>query len=168
MSCPRLLSTWVKAPVFRAKRLVVASACLPYVNEAVFKEISKGASVVLACPEAEPAMHYGKLASAIRSSEPEEVWVVTIDGSPHCVALQAAANEAEYILGRRINKRHFVVVDGERVVEIEADAVRLARYLSLVDKLLKDNRKFVEEELSRHSLEYKRAREAAPSPEAAR
>jgi len=156
---PWLWSTWVKAPILKGSRLVIASACLPFVNRRVFEELAKGSTVLLACPERESPTHYGKIASMIRSSKPREVIVVTIDGSPHCFTLQASVNEAEYILGEKINKRHFVVVNGEELVEIDPNAIRVARYLHIVDKLYKERRSQVEEELSKHSLEYRQIRE---------
>ncbi len=158
MSYPYLLSTWVKTPRLRGKRLAIVAACLPIVNPKIFEEITHSAEVLLACPEKEPGLHYGKLASMIRSVEPEEVLIYTIDGSPHCFTLHASANEAEYILGKRIRKRHFVVVDGEKVIEISPDAVRVARYLHIVDELIKRNPDILEH-LLKHSLEYKRYKE---------
>ncbi|MGC9178871.1 MAG: hypothetical protein ACP5GZ_01540 [Vulcanisaeta sp.] len=60
---PWLLSTWVKAPILRGNRLIIVSACLPYINRELFKKLSNEGTVILACPEREPAMHYGKIAS---------------------------------------------------------------------------------------------------------
>lgn len=84
---------------------------------------------------------------------------MTIDGSPHCFTLQASVNEAEYILGEKLNKRHFVLVNGSKLAEISPDAIRVARYLHIVDKLAKNNKKFVEDELFKHSLEFKRIKQ---------
>jgi len=153
---PWVWSTWVKAPILKSKKLFIVSACLPSVNPKLFEEISKQGTVLLACPEREPATHYGKIASMIRSNEEniEEIIVITIDGSPHCFTLQASVNEAEYILGKRLRKRHYVLVDGRELVEIDPVAIRVARYLHLVDKLVKEMRKQVEEDLSKHSLEH--------------
>ena len=149
-----LLSTWVKAPRLKGSKLAIVAACLPYVSPELFKEISKGKELLLACPEKEPALHYGKLASMVRSTQPSEIHIYTIDGSPHCFALHASANEAEYILGEKLNKRHYVVVDGKEIKEISPDAVRVARYLCIVDGLVK-NHPEVLKELEKHSLEYR-------------
>ena len=154
MEYPYLLSTWVKAPRLKECRLAIVAACLPYINQDLFKEISEGWEVLLACPEREPQLHYGKIASIIRSTRPKEIHVYTIDGSPHCFTLHASVNEAEYILGEKLNKRHFVVVDGKELVEISPDAVRVARYLHIVDQLIKENPKALEN-LRKHSLEYR-------------
>ncbi|MDK6028180.1 4Fe-4S ferredoxin [Ignisphaera sp. 4213-co] len=131
------------------------SACLKIINNSFVEELAKGKVVLYACPEREHPALYGKIASIIRSSKPRSVTVVTVDGSPHCFQLHAAVNEAEYILGEKINKKHYVVVDGEKVVEISPDAVRVARYLHLVNKLIKSNNDVLEE-LKQHSLEYRK------------
>ena len=160
---PWLLSTWVKAPILKnannGKKLYIVSACLPYVNPKIFDSLKKeNATILLACPEREPPLHYGKIASIIRSNNPEEITVITIDGSPHCFTLQASINEAEYILGERLDKKHFVVVNGDKLVEITPNSIRVARYLHIIDKLIENNKDFVENELLRHSLEYRRLR----------
>ncbi len=157
MSTPaarKLLNTWVKSPILRGADLLIVSACLPDVNKKLFQEISEGKVVLLACPEEESPIHYGKIATIVRSSQPRTVTVVTIDGSPHCFTLHASLNLAEYLLGVKLAKKHYVVVDGKELVEIADDTVRLARYLSIVDKVLKQHPELLSE-LSKHSLEYR-------------
>jgi len=153
---PWIWSTWVKAPILKSKKLFIVSACLPFVNPQLFEKIRSEGTVLLACPEREPATHYGKIASMIRSNEEsiEEIVVITIDGSPHCFTLQASVNEAEYILGKKLRKRHYVLVDGKELVEIDPVAIRVARYLHIVNELVKRNREEVDRELSKHSLEH--------------
>ncbi len=156
-TCPWVWSTWVKAPPLKGADLLIASACLPIVNPEIFEKLAKNKTVLLACPEREPPTHYGKIASIIRSSEPRSITVVTIDGSPHCFTLQASVNEAEYILGRKLNKKHYVVVDSSELKEISPDAVRVARYLHIVDSVIRENPKVLKE-LERHSMEYKQSK----------
>lgn len=153
-SCSWLWSTWVKAPVLVGSDILIASACLPVVNPELFQQLSKGRTVLLACPERESPTHYGKIASMIRSSRPKRVTVVTIDGSPHCFTLHASANEAEYILGERVDKEHYVVVNGRELVRISPNAVRVARYLSLVNEILERTPEALEK-LERLSKEYR-------------
>jgi len=149
----RLLNVWVKSPVLKGADLLIASACLPSVNKELFQEISEGKVALLACPEEESPIHYGKIATIIRSSQPRTITVVTIDGSPHCFTLHASVNLAEYLLGTRLSKKHYVVVDGRKLVEISDNAVRLARYLSIINKILKQHPELLNE-LRKHSLEY--------------
>jgi hypothetical protein len=146
-------STWVKTPLLKGRDLVIASACLRFINNDVLEKLGRGKVVLFACPEREHPALYGKIASIIRSSKPRTITVVTVDGSPHCFQLHAAVNEAEYILGEKIDKKHYVVVDGKELHEISPDAVRVARYLHLVERLVKENPKILEE-LKKHSLEY--------------
>ncbi len=154
-----LRSTRVKAPIYRNSDILIASKCLPVVAPEIFKEISKDKVVVFMCPEQENPAVYGKIASVIRSSRPKSITVVTIDGSPHCFTLHAAVNEAFYILGEKLVERHhYVVVDGEKLVEITPDAVRLARYLSIMQRIVEEHPEYLEE-LKKHSLEYKLAKE---------
>jgi len=161
LSCPYqawLWSTWVKAPPLREADLLIASACLPVVNQELFEKLSKGRVVLLACPERESPTHYGKIASMVRSSRPKSLTVVTIDGSPHCFTLHASVNEAEYILGERVPREHYVVVNGSELVRISPDAVRVARYLSVVQKVI-DKDPEVLKNLESLSLEYRRSRD---------
>lgn len=71
----------MKAPLLREAEILIASECLPAVNPELFKELSNGKVVLLACPEKEPQAYYGKIASIIRSSRPKKILVVTVDGS---------------------------------------------------------------------------------------
>jgi len=153
---PWIWSIWVKTPILKGADIVIASACLPYVNYKLFSEISKGKVVLLACPERENPTHYGKIASIIRSSKPKSITVVTVDGSPHCFTLHASVNEAEYILGEKVERKHYVVVNGREIREITPNTIRVARYLHLVNELLKSKPEILEE-LRKVSLEYRRA-----------
>ena len=38
---PWVWSTWVKAPILRDRDLLIASACLPYVNPELFRKLAK-------------------------------------------------------------------------------------------------------------------------------
>jgi hypothetical protein len=72
----------------------------------------------------------------IGSAKPRRPVAATIDGSPHRFALQASVNEAEYILGEKVDREHYVVVDGRELKKVSPNAVRAARYLSRVDELV--------------------------------
>ncbi len=136
------------------REVLIASACLPAVNPHLFEELSQGRVVLLACPERESSAYYGKLASMIRSTRPRKIIVVTIDGSPHCFMLQASVNEAEYILGERVNREHYVVVDGVELKKISPNAIRVARYLNIVSDIVESNPDILRK-LEKHSREYK-------------
>jgi len=151
---PEVLSIWVKAEILRGSRWVLCSKCLKFVNPEIYRMISEWGVVLEFCPEENGQVVYGKIASMMRSSPPSKLYVVTIDGSPHCFTLHAAVNEAVYILGEDIEKEHYVVVDGKELRRISPESVRVARYLSLVERLISEN-DWVLEELKKHSLEYR-------------
>jgi len=153
---PEILSTWVKAGILKGTTWIICSKCLKYVNPEIFGEISREGTILEFCPEENGQLVYGKIASMMRSSKPKRVKVYTIDGSPHCFTLHAAVNEAIYVLGEHIEKEHYVIVDGREIVKISPEAIRVARYLSLVDKLIKKNI-WILDELKKHSLEYRKA-----------
>jgi len=152
---PWVWSIWVKTPILKGSDILIVSACLPYVNPKLFEELSKDKVVLFACPERENPTHYGKIASIIRSSKPRSITVVTVDGSPHCFTLHASVNEAEYILGEKVEKKHYVVVNAKELKEISPNAVRVARYLHLVDELLREKPEVLEK-LRKLSLEYRK------------
>ena len=76
-----------------------------------------------------------KLASIFARVDLEEVVVLTVDGSPHCIQLHHAVEEARKVTGRQINVRHFVIEGGE-ALEVSPEAVKVARYLSKIQRLL--------------------------------
>ncbi|RSN77676.1 4Fe-4S ferredoxin [Candidatus Methanodesulfokora washburnensis] len=154
----KVWSVWVKTPLLRGAEILIASECLQAVNPELFKELSNGKVTLLACPEREPAAYYGKIASIIRSSKPKKITVVTIDGSPHCFALQASVNEAEYILGESIEREHYVVVNGRKLIRISPNTIRVARYLGLVNEIIEKNPTWVER-LKELSEEFRRAQQ---------
>jgi len=160
ISYPYLLSTWVKSPILKSKIIYIISACILDININLFKKISKEGTVLLACPEKEGYIHYGKLASILRSNEEyiDEVRIITVDGSPHCYTLHASINETEYILGTKIKRKHYVLLDGKELIQIRPESIRVSRYLYLVNKLYEENKEWIERELSKHSLEHKKSR----------
>lgn len=134
-----LLSTWVKDPNLRNNILVIASECIAR-EENFLKYIqstySNSAVLTLACPEKERDTYHGKIAAIIKCACPREIHVITREGSPHCFLLHSAVNEAVFLTGSTIQHKHFVYFNG-RVIEIDADAVRVARYLHIVNELIR-------------------------------
>ncbi len=153
---PWLLSVWVKAPMLKNSEILLSSACLPIVDPRIFEELSRGRVTLLVCPEKEGAAYYGKIASIVRSSKPRRMVVATIDGSPHCFILHASVNEAEYILGEKLEREHYVLMGG-KLKRISPDAVRIARYLGLVDEAISRDPSIIGN-LSKLSEEYRMAR----------
>ncbi|MHA1593215.1 MAG: 4Fe-4S ferredoxin [Candidatus Baldrarchaeia archaeon] len=153
----KLLQIWVKAPKLKGADLLIVGECVKEVNPEVFEEFSKGRVVLSACPEGENSLLYGKIGTIIRASRPRSITVLTVDGSPHCFLLHAAVNEAIFIVGNEIPRKHYVLVNGTELVEISPDAVRVARYLHLVNEIIKKNPEVLNA-LERCSLEYLHSR----------
>lgn len=120
----------------RRRRLLVYGTCVRDEHPEVYGEWSRGRVALAACLE---KTHFNmvslKLASILARVDLEELAVLTVDGSPHCVQLHHAVEEAVRVTGARVPVRH-LVVEGGRVVEVSGRAVKTARYLSRVDKLL--------------------------------
>ena len=153
-----LLSIWVKSPQLKGSNLVIVSECLKFGNLELFKRITNGKVALLVCPEREGVLYYGKIATIIKCNEPKLIEVYTVDGSPHCFQVHAAINEAEFILGKKLNKRHYVIVNMENIIEIDPDVVRISRYLHIVHELLSkypEVKKLALEKLKSLSIEYR-------------
>lgn len=148
-----LLSSWAKSPFLKGKDILITGSCFKDVYPEIFENFSKDKVTLIHCPEIEQPI-FGKLASMIRSTKPASITVLTVDCSPHCYTLHAAVNEAFYILGLKkgeILKHHYVVRDGE-IIKICEETIRVARYLSLVEKLIKKHPEIINE-LKAFSLE---------------
>ncbi|ABL77473.1 hypothetical protein [Thermofilum pendens] len=136
--CPRRLTEFnVAGKEIREKRkLLVYGSCLAYEYPELLREYSEGRVDLAVCLEAE---HFNvvalKLASMLARVDVEEVVVLTVDGSPHCVQLHHAVEEAKKVTGRSPRTRHLVIEEG-KVVEVDEKAVKTARYLSRVQRLL--------------------------------
>lgn len=84
-----------------------------------------------------------KLASLTARIKLDELVVLTVDGSPHCVQLHMAVEEVDKIVGG-IRVKHYVI-EGGRVIEIDPHYVKLARYLSRIKKLYERVKEVLEE-----------------------
>lgn len=160
MSYPRrtkLIQTFAKDPALKDADWLVVSECLGNVWPEVLAEAAKGRVVLSVCPEGESAgVVYGKLASMIRSCRPRSIAVLTTECSPHCYTLQAAVNEAIYIAEAHDIPVSLAVCCEGKVKAISPAAVRVARYLHLVEELVGKHPEVLER-LDRLSLEHRAA-----------
>jgi len=149
----KLVETWVKASFLREASLLIVSECAQAVFPDVYKRFVEGRVVLTSCPEVENAeMIMGKLAAILACSNPSDLTVLTMEGSPHCLTLHAAANEAIFITKASVPLKHFVILDG-KVIQVSSESVRVARYLHLVQKCIQ-RCPDVLKDLGRHSLEH--------------
>ncbi len=149
----KLVETWVKAPFLRGASLLLIGECVQNVFPVVYERFAEGRVVLTSCPEAENSgLITGKLASILACSNPREVTVLTVDGSPHCFTLHASLNTALFVTKARVPSKHFVIVNGE-AVEVSPESVRLGRYLHLVQRCIRGCPEILED-LGRYSLEH--------------
>jgi hypothetical protein len=150
----KLVETYVKAPFLKEASLLIMGECAPVVLPDVCKGFVKGRVVLTSCPEAENSgLIADKLAAILVCSNPREIMVLTVDGSPYCFTLHASVNKALFLTKADIPSSHFVIVDGE-AMEISPESVRVGRYLHLVQKCIENNPEVLGD-LRRHSLEYR-------------
>ncbi|MFQ5710934.1 MAG: 4Fe-4S ferredoxin [Candidatus Geothermarchaeales archaeon] len=149
----KLIETWVKAPFLKNASLLILGECAQSIYPDVCEGFMEGRVTLTHCPEAEDATKaMGKLASIVTCSNPRDITVLTVEGSPHCFTLHAAMNEALFVSNSEVPSRHFVITEGE-AVEVSPESVRIGRYLHLVQKCIEKYPEIVED-LSRLSLEH--------------
>jgi len=95
--------------------------CVQQDSPKICEQFLKGRVVLSCCPEAENVGSImGKTATILACSHPREVTVLTIDGSPHCLALHAALNQALFVTKEEVPTRHFVIAN-RKAVEVSAE-----------------------------------------------
>jgi hypothetical protein len=151
----KLIPTWAKDPRLAGGDLLIVSECLGAVWPDVLARASDGRVVFTVCPEHETvAVVYGKLASMIRSGRPKSISVLTVECSPHCYTLHAAVLEAIYISGAHDVPLSLAVCHEGEVRPISPLTVRVARYLHVLDDLVKQHPE-VSDRLAALSLEHR-------------
>lgn len=117
-------------------RLLVYGACLARERPDLVAEYAKGRAALAVClEETHVNMFIAKLAGVLARVPLDELVVLTVDGSLHCVQLHMGVEEALKVTGVSVPVRHLVVKGGE-VILVSSKAVKTARYLSKVEKLL--------------------------------
>ena len=126
----RLLETNAGSKMIQGKDLLFYSVCIENEHPDVFREFSKGRTPLWVCLESEHInMLVYKIACMLKLEEsPTSISVLTVDGSPHCIQLHYAVEEAKKISGSDIDARHFVLSKG-KVEEVTSQTVKKSRYL---------------------------------------
>lgn len=134
----RLLSTNAASKEIRSNpRLLIYGECIRVEHPEILDDLSKGRTCLAACPEREHINVIAlKVASIISRLELEELLVLTVDGSPHCIQLHHAVEEALKISRSPVKVRHVVIYKG-KALEISRETVKTARYLFKVENLIK-------------------------------
>ena len=155
----KLLETNVKSSFLKQASILIVGECVQNAFPNIYKRFINGRVVLTSCPEAENAgLLVSKTATIMACSNPKEIVVLTVDGSPYCFQLHAAVNQAFFITKSKAKLRH-IVIAGDDVREVSAESVRVGRYLHLVQKCIQGCPKIVED-LRRYSLEHVRCVEA--------
>ncbi len=144
---PKLIDINAKSKLIRGREsLLIIGRCVEVEHPKILEKfLSRGNyAVVSVCLEEEHVNHVGlKLAGVLARCDFKEVAVLTVDGSLHCVQLHHMVEEVFKVMGieGRVSRRHYVIEGGE-VVEVSTKAVKVSRYLSRVDKLLRKCEQF--------------------------
>jgi len=134
----RLLSTNAASKEIRANpRLLIYGECVRVEHPEILRDLSKGRTCLAACPESEHINIIAlKVASIVSRLELEELLVLTVDGSPHCIQLHHAVEEALKIARSPVEVKHLVIYKG-KASEISKEAIKTARYLFKIENLIK-------------------------------
>jgi len=125
--------------VRQKRRILLTGTCLirryPDILKAYLEKFRSPAHIHI-CLETYHMDQVGyKLTLMMRYSNIEELTVLTIDGSPHCLQLHyLAEDQRKFYPELKIN--HFTIEKGT-VYEIEPRAVKASRHLFKVQKLIK-------------------------------
>jgi hypothetical protein len=131
-----LLTTNVKHKRLQGSSLLIHGTCVDVEAPQIFREFSKRRIPLHVCLEKEHMNMVGfKLATILKTSKPKDIMVLTTDGSPHCLQLHFAVEQAKNIAGSDVKVAHYTIAHG-KPFQISPEAVKTARHLSQIEKLL--------------------------------
>jgi len=131
-----LLTTNVKHKRLQGSSLLIHGTCVDVEAPKIFREFSKRRISLHVCLEKEHMNMIGfKLATILKTSKPKDITVLTMDGSPHCLQLHFAVEQAKNIARSDVKVAHYTIAHGEPF-QISPEAVKTARHLSQIEKLL--------------------------------
>ncbi len=123
--------------IMKTKKLLLYGTCIAEKHPNILGEYSEGRAALSVCLERDHMnMIAFKLATMVKSAELEEIIVLTVDGSPHCVQLHQTVSEVNRLFDDPPFTRHFVLEHG-KIYEVDAKTVKASRFLSKISKLLK-------------------------------
>ncbi len=137
MQCPMLLSTNVGARYLRQyNQFLVIGSCVIQEHPKIQEKYSKNRACLHVCLETyHMNMVETKLACMVKIHKPTELVVLTVDGSPHCFQLHVIAEDLHRYFDLDTVVKHLVIEQG-KVHEIDGVAVKTARHLHKVQRLL--------------------------------
>jgi hypothetical protein len=132
-----LLSTNVGARHLRqSKKFLVVGSCVRQEHPKILEEFAQGRVCLHVCLETHHMnMAETKLACMVKIHQPTELLVLTVDGSPHCFQLHVIAEDLRRYFKLDTIVKHKVIERG-KIYDIDGKAVKTARHLHKVQRLL--------------------------------
>ncbi|MGC9104506.1 MAG: 4Fe-4S ferredoxin [Candidatus Methanodesulfokora sp.] len=133
---PRLMDINTRSSYLRSfRRILLYGSCL---GEEILQEFD-GYAKLSCCLEEEHANMVGfKLAGILARGSYDEIAVLTVDGSLHCVQLHHVVEEVCKLVRNPPARRHIVLEEG-KMIYVPENAVKISRYLSRVSKLIENS-----------------------------
>jgi len=131
-----MLSVNARSRKFRENpKLLLYGECVAEEWPNILAEFSKGFVSLPVCLERDHMNMVGfKLLSMIKLGGVKTVWVLTTDGSPHCVQLHMVVEEINRMIDDLSEVKHYVISKG-KAYEVDAECIKIARHLLKIQKL---------------------------------
>lgn len=134
-----IMSTNVGSKRLRmSRKILLFGECVPTEHHTLFDRLVREHDLVPlgTCLETE---HVGlvqsKLATMVKMSKIQEVTVLTVDGSPHCIQLHYSVREIQRHFAPDLKVNHYVIENG-KLIKIDPRAVTISRHLSRIQIFL--------------------------------
>ena len=123
--------------IMNKKKLLLYGTCMAEKYPNIIEEYVEGRVALAVCLERDHMnMIAFKLATMVKSANLEEISVITVDGSPHCVQLHQAVSEVNRLFDDPPSTHYYVVEHG-KIHEVDAKIIKTSRFLSKISKLFK-------------------------------
>jgi len=131
-----LMSTSVTSTALLKANLLLYSKCLRLEHPKLLQSQARNKKALAICLQETHMDNAGfKIATIILKSQPKSITVLTMNGSPHCIQLHFAVEQARQLTGYSGQVEHFVVEKGE-LFKVSPEAIKQARHLASVQQLL--------------------------------
>lgn len=120
------------------RKLLIYGSCVEIEYPRLYNKYRRGRVPLKVCLEREHMNMVGfKVASMMARVDLDEIVVLTVDGSPHCVQLHMMMEEVEKITGKmgKLNVKHVVIENGKDI-EVDSKCIKVARYLTKIQRLM--------------------------------
>ena len=132
-----LMSMSVTSSLLKNADLLLYSSCIEREYPEVVEKQSMDKTALHVCLQERHMDPVGfKVATIIYKSHPRSITVLTMNGSPHCVQLHMAVEQAKQLTNYAGAVKHLVVERGV-LIEVSSEAVKAARHLAMVEELLR-------------------------------